>query len=152
MELCDVDLNLLVAFDVLLSELSVTRAAQRLCVGQSAMSATLSRLRDLLDDPVLERVGRGLVATPYALSLVKPIREVLDDIEAILAGGAVFDAATAQRTFTVVASDYTSLVFVAPLLVRLAQEAPGVRLWVSPPGDDYVERLKRSKVDRDHAA
>lgn len=54
-------------------------------VGQSAMSSTLARLRKLLDDPLLVRDGRELVATPYAESRVKPVREVLDGVEAILA-------------------------------------------------------------------
>ena len=61
-----VDLNLLVAFDALMSERSVTRAARQLNIGQSAMSSTLARLRKLLDDPVLVRNGRELVATPFA--------------------------------------------------------------------------------------
>src|ERR1022692_3634834 len=61
-----VDLNLLVAFDALMSERSVTRAARQLNIGQSAMSSTLARLRKLLDDPVLVRSGRELVATPFA--------------------------------------------------------------------------------------
>jgi DNA-binding transcriptional LysR family regulator len=66
MDLRRVDLNLLVAFDALMDERSVTRAAERLFVGQSAMSATFARIRDLFDDPVLLREGRQLVPTPEA--------------------------------------------------------------------------------------
>jgi DNA-binding transcriptional LysR family regulator len=142
-----VDLNLLVAFDALMAERSVTRAAERLCVGQSAMSSTLARLRRLLDDPVLVREGRGLVATPFAESLVKPVRDALDGVEAILESRTRFDPVRAERTFTVIASDYTMFMLLTPLLARLAEEAPGVRLWVSPPGEDYVARLQRGQVD-----
>ena len=146
-DLGDVDLNLLVAFDALMADRSVTRAAQRLCIGQSAMSSTLARLRTLFDDPLLVRDGRDLVATPYAESLAKPVSEVLDGVAAILAGRTEFDPTRAERTFAVTASDYTMLTFLTPLLARLEREAPGVRLWVSPPGDDYEMRLRRGQVD-----
>jgi DNA-binding transcriptional LysR family regulator len=142
-----VDLNLLVAFDALISERSVTRAARQLNIGQSAMSSTLARLRKLLDDPVLVRNGRELVATPFAESLAKQVREVLGSIEAILARRVDFHPATAARTFTVIASDYCSLTLFTPLLSRLAAEAPGVRLKIAPPAGDYVERLRRNQVD-----
>jgi DNA-binding transcriptional LysR family regulator len=142
-----VDLNLLVAFDALMSERSVTRAARQLNIGQSAMSSTLARLRKLLDDPVLVRSGRELVATPFAESVAKQVREVLGTVESILARRVDFDPATATRTFTVIASDYSSLTFFTPLLSRLAAEAPGVRLKIAPPAGDYVERLRRNQVD-----
>ena len=147
MELRDVDLNLLVALDALLAERSVTLAARRLCVGQSAMSSTLTRLRRLFDDPLLVREGRTMAPTPCAESLVKPVAEVLDAITALLAGRDDFDPAHDERAFRVIASDYTMVTFLTPFLARLEEEAPGVRLWVSPPGDDYVERLARGRVD-----
>src|SRR5664279_2164333 len=96
MDLNRVDLNLLVAFDAVMSEGSVTRAAQRLYIGQSAMSSTLARLRTLLDDPALIREGRQMVPTPLALSLITPVREVLDRVETILSVGVEFDAAQVQ--------------------------------------------------------
>jgi DNA-binding transcriptional LysR family regulator len=142
-----VDLNLLVALDALISERSVTNAARRLSVGQSAMSSTLGRLRKLFDDPLLIRDGRRLVATPLAESLAKQVRGVLDQIESILADPTDFDQAHAERTFTVVASDVLSIVFLKPLRARLAVEAPGVRVRVSPPAADDAERLSRNQVD-----
>jgi DNA-binding transcriptional LysR family regulator len=111
------------------------------------MSSTLARLRKLLADPLLVRDGRELVATPYAESLVKPVREVLDGVEAILACRTEFDPARAQRSFAVIASDYTMITFLTPLLAQLGTEAPGVHLWVSSPGDGYEERLRRGRVD-----
>jgi len=142
-----VDLNLLVAFDALMSEGSVTRAAARLSVGQSAMSSTLARLRKLFDDPLLMREGRGLIATPLAESLAKQVREVLDQIESILTDPTDFYPASDKRTFTVVASDVLSVILLKPLRARLAVEAPGVRIEVSPPAVDDAERLKRNQVD-----
>jgi DNA-binding transcriptional LysR family regulator len=142
-----VDLNLLVAFDALISEGSVTRAAERLCVGQSAMSSTLARLRTLLADPVLVREGHHMVPTPLAISLIAPVRDVLDRGESILSPHDEFDPADAHRTFTVLGSDYTSLTFVSPLMGRLSVEAPGIRIRLIPPGDDYTDRLRRGQVD-----
>jgi DNA-binding transcriptional LysR family regulator len=142
-----VDLNLLVAFDALMSEGSVTRAAERLCVGQSAMSSTLARLRTLLDDPVLVREGRRMVPTPRALSLITPVREVLDKVESILAAPTEFAPADAERTFAVIGSDYTSLTFINPLIDRLSVEAPGITIRLIAPGDDYTERLRRGQID-----
>ncbi|HEY5351192.1 MAG TPA: LysR family transcriptional regulator [Streptosporangiaceae bacterium] len=142
-----VDLNLLVAFDALMCEHSVTRAARRLSVGQSAMSSTLGRLRKLFDDPLLIRDGRGMVATSLAESLAKQVRDVLERIESILADPTDFDPAHAERTFAIIASDVTSIVLVKPLRARLAIEAPGIRVQVSPPAADDAERLTHNQAD-----
>lgn len=96
---------------------------------------------------MLVRDGRGLVDTRVAESLVKPVRELLEGVESTLASRNTFDPARAERTFTVIAGDHVSVTFVTPLLARLSQEAPGIRLWVSPPGIDFIERLRRSRVD-----
>ena len=142
-----VDLNLLVAFDALVSERSVTHAARRLSVGQSAMSSTLARLRKLFDDPLLFRDGRKMIATPLAESLAKQVRDVLDQIESILADSTDFDPARARRTFTIIASDVLSVILIKPLRARLAIEAPSVRVRVLPPAVDDAERLRRNQVD-----
>ena len=142
-----VDLNLLVALDALMCERSVTNAARRLSVGQSAMSSTLARLRKLFDDPLLIRDGRKLTATPLAESLAKQVRDVLDQIESILSGPADFDPAHAERTFSIIASDVLSVVLLKPLRARLAVEAPGVRVRVTPPAVDDAERLRRNQAD-----
>lgn len=147
MDLRQVDLNLLVAFDALMTERSVTRAAQRLSVGQSAMSSTLGRLRRLFGDPLLMRDGRQLVATPLAESLSLPIRELLTNIEGVLEHRRPFDPMTASRTFSVIANDYITMTFLRPLLAALPAEAPRVKLHVAPPGDDESERLRRHRAD-----
>ncbi|MDN5796410.1 MAG: LysR family transcriptional regulator [Intrasporangium sp.] len=147
MDLRNADLNLLVAFDMLVTERSVTRAAGRMSVGQPAMSAILGRLRKLFGDPLFVREGRGLVATPLAESLAQPVRDLLTHAEAVLSRGSIFDPTTAQRTFSVIANDYLTMTFLHPLLARLAVEAPGIRLHIFPTGDDFADQLRRNLVD-----
>lgn len=142
-----VDLNLLVAFDVLMAERSVTRAASRLSIGQSAMSSTLGRLRKLFGDPLLVRDGRGLVATPVAEALVEPVRDVVNRVDWVLSQPRGFDPATASRTFSIIANDYLSVTFLQPLLRILDARAPGIRLRITPTGNDFIERVSRHQED-----
>ncbi len=132
-DLAAMDLNLLVALDALLSERSVTRAARRCGVGQSAMSHSLRRLRDLLDDPVLVRDGRHMVPTPRAAGLAGPLAAVLDDVRRLIAHRADFDPATSTRRFRLVCPDLIAAVLPA-LIAALGAEAPGVELAVRAPG------------------
>jgi DNA-binding transcriptional LysR family regulator len=140
------DLNLLVAFDALMTERSVTLAAQRLSIGQSAMSSTLGRLRKLLNDPILVREGRTMLSTPLADSLVEPVRDALSRIE-LLFQYRGFDPAVDRRTFSVIATDRTTLTFLQPLVNGLHTEAPNVRLQITPPSTDYTTRLQRGEAD-----
>lgn len=146
-DLSKVDLNLLVAFDVLVAEESVTKAAERLSIGQSAMSSTLSRLRRLFGDELLARQGRGVVATAFARSMSGPVRELLAEFDTILSRRAAFEPATDQRTFRVLANDYFTNTFLRPLMERLASEAPGIKFHISQTGDDYEERLRTNRAD-----
>ncbi|GAA0895960.1 LysR family transcriptional regulator [Pseudonocardia zijingensis] len=147
MALSGIDLNLLVALDALLTECNVTRAAERTLVGQPAMSASLARLRKHFDDPLLVREGRKLVPTPLAESLAAPVREAIVAIEAVLGSRAGFDPATDQRSFTIVASDYVTLVLLRPLFARLGVEAPGIGVNVVPLQPDFTDQLRRGQVD-----
>ncbi|MFF7941495.1 LysR family transcriptional regulator [Nocardia gamkensis] len=142
-----VDLNLLVAFDALMAERNVTRAAERMAVGQSAMSASLARLRKLFDDPLLVRDGRMFVPTPVAESLTGPIRQALSIMEATLGRRRTFDPAVDQQTFTLLASDYVLLVLLRSLLNELVAEAPNVRINVRPISADYADQLRRGQID-----
>ena len=92
------DLNLLVTLDVLLSEGSVVRAAQRLQLSASAMSRALARLRQETGDPLLVRAGRGLVPTPRALELRDRVRQVVHEAEAVLRPAMKLDLATLAWT------------------------------------------------------
>lgn len=141
------DLNLLLAFDALIAERNVTRAAERMSVGQPAMSASLTRLRKFFDDPLLVRQGRSLVPTTRALALIEPIREALDTIESTVRANREFDPRTNHRTFTLMASDYVLLLLLGPLLAELEVEAPNLRFTVRPIAADFAEQINSSRLD-----
>lgn len=122
------DLNLLVALDALLSECSVSRAAERLCLGQSATSSALGRLREHFNDPLLVQVGRRLEPTALGLELLPKVHEALALTREIVDTPASFDPATCTRQFTLVASDYVVGVLLPAVSLELARVAPGVRL------------------------
>src|SRR5215475_9899760 len=100
-----IDLNLLVHLDALLTERSVTRAAARVGLGQSAMSHNLARLRKLFGDELLTRGADGMRPTPRALALVDPVRVTLAQIQAAVLQREAFDPATAERTFRIGLAD-----------------------------------------------
>lgn len=147
MNLADVDLNLLVAFDALLAERSVTRAARRLGMSQPGTSNALSRLRKLFADPLLVRDGVALVPTPRAEALVEPVRAALTLVSQALDQRSRFDPATDEATFTISCSDYSLLMLVGPLVRRLAAEAPGVAIHVLPRSAEAVALLRDGTVD-----
>jgi DNA-binding transcriptional LysR family regulator len=130
-----------------MQEKSVTRAAARLYIGQSAMSATLARLRALFDDPILIRQGRQVVSTPVADALVEPVRRALEMVGGILTKRSSFDPTGDHRTFTIIASDYLTFVFLRPLLRSLSDEAPNVKLHIRPVNEDLHQELAHNKVD-----
>lgn len=141
------DLNTLVALQALLAESSVTRAAERLLVGQPAMSATLSRLRRQFDDPLLVREGREFVLTPRAAILKEPLDAILGEIEALFGAGQPFDPATARRGFTVMMTECIAPVFLQPVLEELARDAPGIELQLLTARSDANEQLQQGQVD-----
>jgi len=142
-----VNLNLLVAFDALFEELSVTGAARRAGVTQPAMSNTLAQLRTLFGDPLFLRHRTGLTPTARAKQLAEPIRGGLRQLQTALAGQS-FDPKTTQRRFVIAASDYVELVLLPSLLRRVSQEAPGVRLQLRPWGlHEAPPELARGEVD-----
>src|SRR4051812_9289336 len=126
MNLGGLDLNLLVALDALLSERSVTRAAQRVGLSQPGMSNALARLRRLLNDPLLVRQGATLVPTARAEALIGPVHEALELIRRALDAPLRFDPATDRRSFRLSCSDYSVLMLIGPLVRALAADAPGV--------------------------
>ena len=122
------DLNLLVAFDALLTERSVTRAAARVGLGQSAMSHNLGRLRALFGDELLTRGAEGMRPTPRALALADPVRVTLAQIQAAVLQREAFDPSTAERTFRVGLADSIEVAVIPGLLARLRNVAPAVSL------------------------
>ncbi|WP_426149875.1 LysR family transcriptional regulator [Pseudomonas sp. DC3000-4b1] len=152
MRLRRLDLNLLIAFDALLSECSVSRAAERLHLGQSATSAALARLREHFQDPLLVQVGRRLEPTAKALLLLPKVRQTLALARELLDEPSAFEPAACERTFTLAASDYVIAVLMPALARRLAQTAPKVRLSLRdlpPPREQDVvgEALEYRRCD-----
>lgn len=126
--LAKLDLNLLVAFDALLTEHSVTRAAALTGVGQSAMSHSLARLRVLFEDELLTRGPEGMRLTPRAAALVDPVRVALSQIEALVTRQTSFDPQTADRLFRIGLPDSVEVLLGPKLLAYLCEKAPGIRL------------------------
>ncbi|MCR5870764.1 MULTISPECIES: LysR family transcriptional regulator [unclassified Sphingomonas] len=147
MRLDQFDLNLLIAFDVLIEERSVTRAAERLNLTQSAMSAALKRLRESFADEILVQHGKRMVPTAAALSLAPDVAAALLNMRAILASGMRFDPAQSQRTFRIVGSDYITTVLLGPALRMLHREAPHIRIEITLPRSDILEQLDDGEID-----
>jgi len=141
------DLNLLVTLDVLLSEGSLARAAQRLRLSPSAMSRALARLRETTGDPLLVRAGRGLVPTPRALELRERVSQLVQGGEAVLRPAEKLDLKRLVRTFTLRTSEGFVENFGSDLIARAGKEAPGVRLrFVQKPDKDSAS-LRDATVD-----
>lgn len=142
-----IDLNLLLSFDALLDEGSVTRAAKRVGVSQPAMSNALGRLRKSIGDELLVRTKTGMVPTPRALELAGPVREALATLERALEDRGSFDAARAERKFVVATNDYAEMVLLPAMAQHLAVHAPGVDLSVRALGDLPSSALESGEVD-----
>ena len=141
------DLNLLVALDALLAERSVTRAAGRIGITQSAASHALSRLRKLTGDELLVRGRDGMVPTIRAEAMRAPLRRALEQITGTLSSPGAFDPKTARMRVFIGASDYAELVLLPGIMARLVREAPGVELRVLTPGQDPASELAAGKLD-----
>ena len=141
------DLNLLLVFDAVLRERSVTRAAERLCLSQPALSHALNRLRTVLDDRLFVRGPGGMEPTPRAVQLASVVQRTLDELRnAVQPVG--FDPAASQRTFRLAVNNYAAVV-IAPGLIRTCRTAaPGVRLSIRPTGAlDLEDALERGELD-----
>ncbi|MBM2885695.1 LysR family transcriptional regulator [Chromobacterium phragmitis] len=124
------DLNLLQTLEALLEEGNVTRAAARLHLSQPAVSAQLARLRAQFGDPLLIPAPRGMRPTAKAEALLAPLRDALRQVRDMLASHQDFDPATAHMTLNIACTDYAQAVAVIPLLRRLREAAPGIRVAV----------------------
>lgn len=141
-----IDLNLLVVLDALLDEGSVTRAAQRLGVGQPAASHALTRLRVLLGDPLLVRSGRRLAPTPRAEALREPLARLLAEAARLVRHEVSFEPARSRRTFSLVCPDLLAAAL-PRLVATLGGQAPGARLDVLPPQSDDLRALEDGRRD-----
>lgn len=141
------DLNLLVALDVLLEEKNITRAAEQLHMTQSATSGVLARLRAYFEDDLLVQVGRTMQPTAYALQLAQPVREVLLKINAEITTPPNFDPTTSDRKFKIVTSDYFVTVALADCIAEIGQIGPGIKFEIFSPTEGSDDLLSRGEAD-----
>ena len=143
-----VDLNLMVTLMVLLRERSVSRAAERLHLGQPAVSGALARLRSLFDDELLVRTGGGMLPTPRALELERSMGQALYDMHLALFQPPSFDPLTVARTVTIGMPDWIDTWLLSPLLAALSRKAPHVRVRVLET-DPYTvsDMLAKEEID-----
>ncbi|MDX2211755.1 MAG: LysR family transcriptional regulator [Oculatellaceae cyanobacterium bins.114] len=146
--LAAIDLNLLVAFEALLEQCSVTKAAEQLQIGQPAMSAALNRLRGLFDDELFVRLGRRMQPTLKAQALAPGILTALQQIRQTITSTQAFDPSSSDRTFAIGSSDYTSFVLVPPLLEFSHQTAPSLNFqMIGFEKDSIGELLEQGAID-----
>ncbi|KFX71732.1 nodulation protein NfeD [Pseudomonas taeanensis MS-3] len=141
------DLNLLVALDVLLEEQNITHAATRLHMTQSATSGVLARLRTYFDDDLLVQVGRKMMPTPLARELELPVREVLMTIQSSITARPVHQPAESKRHFRIAASDYVISVMLAKAFQQIAEQAPHITFEMLAFGDTAFDLLTRGAVE-----
>ncbi len=144
MNLRRLDLNLLVVFEALVAEASVSRAARRLHLTQPALSHALARLRVAFGDPILVRQGRTMHATPRALVALPEVRVLLAQVGRLFTSGGRFDAALAERTIHIGVSDYAALAVLPKVLPRIRREAPSLRFVMHHAGRHDAPALIRS--------
>ena len=143
----DIDLNLLNALDVLLQERSVTRAAHRLGLSISAMSRTLSRLREALGDPVLVPAGRAMVATPHAEAIAEQVHVLSAGARAVLRPPLPVDPRSMKREFTIRANEAFTQLYAAKLSAAVSAVGPDIRLRFVPKPDKDIGPLRNGTVD-----
>lgn len=145
----NLDLNLLVALDALLTERSITRAAQRLHMSQPAMSNAVARLRLHMGDALVVRVGRQMELTPRAQRLQETVRDLLVRIDATISAQPAFDPMRSSRRFTLITSDYTSQIIVPQVLRQAEQQGSGISLRMVRLDDTHssVRILERGEAD-----
>ncbi|UJR86544.1 LysR family transcriptional regulator [Sandaracinus amylolyticus] len=146
-ELGALNLNLLPVLAALLEERSVSKAARRAGVSQSAMSHSLAKLRELLGDPLLVPAGRVMTTTPHGARLAAKLPALLRDLRDVVTPPTAFDPRTAERSFTIATFDYFEITTLRRMLAQLARDAPRVRLVIERFGAETPARLRAGEVD-----
>ena len=147
-DLYRIDLHLLVVFEVLMETRSVTATAEKIGRTQSAVSHSLSRLRDQLDDPLLVRVGGRMQPSPFAEAIIEDVRPILRSIRRVIAPRSLFDPATSDRVFRIAMPTLTKVI--AEVSARVEAEAPGVRIEWLPAHHDVYAALSEGLIDVAH--
>jgi DNA-binding transcriptional LysR family regulator len=147
MHISAVDLNLVVVLRALLDERSVSRAARRLGLSQSATSHALGRLREVVKDPLFVRTRTGLVPTARAEAMAASVRASLDALDETLFAHAPFDPSTVKRTFHIRPSDYVEFLVIPRLIERLMEVAPGIDLFARATAKEPALALEQGELD-----
>lgn len=147
-KLSEIDLNLLVVFNLLYQEQNTQRVALRLGITQPAISHALKRLRTLLGDKLFERTSRGLMPTPLASNLYPSITEALTLLQETLNRPEGFEPELSERTFNIAMTDIGEIIFLPRLLERLSHEAPSVSLsTVRSQNEDLKREMENGSID-----
>ena len=140
------DLNLLVTFEVLMTEGSVTRAAARLGRTQSAVSHSLARLREQIGDPLLVKIGSGMAPSPFARKLIEDVRPILRSIQRIVSPPEPFDPATSRRVFRLAIADFAPTLL-PRVISKMQRLAPGVAVEWLAPSIQTMTAIAESQID-----
>ncbi|WP_207448761.1 LysR family transcriptional regulator [Roseomonas marmotae] len=146
----DLDVGLLLALDALLKDRNVTHAAARLSITQSALSARLTRLRQVLNDPLFVPAasGRGMIPTPHALALQPDLKRLLEGLSDFARGAARFDPATSRRVFRIAISENPAAILAPDLIPLILSQAPGTRIAFTLPDKPRIpELLEKGEID-----
>jgi DNA-binding transcriptional LysR family regulator len=141
------DLNHLIALEVLLLERNLTQASRRLHMTQPSVSNLLNRLREHFQDRLLSRRGRAMERTPFAEKLLKPLQASLEQIRSVAVSRPHFDPRSETRTFRLLLSDYIATVLLGDLVLRLASTAPNVVIETLSLSDESLGRFARGEAD-----
>jgi DNA-binding transcriptional LysR family regulator len=140
------DLNLLVIFEVLMTERSVSRAAGRLARTQSAVSHSLSRLREQLGDPLLVKIGGGMAPSPFAQKLIEDVRPLLRSIQRIVSPPDPFEPSSSRRLFRAAIADFVPTLL-PRVVAELQREAPAASVEWLAPNSQTLLALAESQID-----
>jgi DNA-binding transcriptional LysR family regulator len=142
-----IDLNLLRVFDAVMEERSVLRASQKVFLSQSAVSHSLARLREVLEDELFVRTSSGMLPTARALAMAPRIREALLLLEAAVELPS-FEPSTATKRFTIAANDFTTMVVMPAFYETMRAEAPHVEIAIKPVTRiDLAEQIDLGRID-----
>lgn len=145
-KLLQIDLNLLLALQVLLEERNITRAAERMAVSQPALSKTMQKLRETFDDELFTKTDEGLIPTPRAEELGRGLPEALEQLDTILQPSE-FEPETHDGTYRLAMPPMFTEVLLPNLMKTLSERAPGVRIISGDVSYDFQEKLKRGEID-----
>ena len=141
------DMNHLVTLETLLSERSLTRAAERHFLTQPAISNALTKLREYFGDELLTRHGREMERTPFAETLLPPLRVALAQLQAVVRAKPSFDPSKIIRTLQVLTSDYVAQVMLPELIRHFAGIAPHVAIVHNPMSAEAVVKFAKGEID-----